>query len=254
MPLTVLVTRPQAQAEDWVARLRVKGIDARALPLLAIEPATDTLAMHAAWRAIDTVDLAMFVSPNAVQGFFDARPDGATWPTILRAAATGPGSVQALVDAGVARERCVAPAHAPFDSAALWAMLRHEPWPGRRALVVRGDGGRDEFAQALRDAGAQVSFVQAYLRQPPRWRDAERALAAEALARPQAHVWLLSSAEGASHLALLLPGAAWHGSTAIASHARIAETARRAGFGRVVAASPTLESVVSALGQLEAAS
>jgi uroporphyrinogen-III synthase len=210
--------------------------------------------MQTAWREIGALDLAMFVSPNAVQGFFDTRPDGATWPTTLRAAATGPGSVQALVDAGVPHEHCVAPAHAPFDSAALWALLRDEPWAGRRALIVRGDGGRDEFAQALRNAGARVSFVQAYLRQPPRWHDAERALAQVALARPQAHVWLLSSAEGVSHLATLLPDADWRGSTAIASHERIAEAARRAGFGHVVAASPTLEAVVTALGRLEAAS
>jgi len=254
MSLTVLVTRPATQADGWVDRLRECGIDARALPLLAIDPVADTTALQSTWHQLEALDLVMFVSPNAVHGFFNARPPGATWPPALRAAATGPGSVQALSTAGVPQGRCVAPTQAPFDSSALWARLRDEGWSGRRVLVVRGDGGRDEFAQALRDAGATVTFVQAYARQLPHWNDAERTLAQAALERPKAHAWLLSSAEAVAHLPTLLPGTDWQRSAAVASHARIADAARRIGFGRVEPASPTVEAIVAALQRLEAGS
>jgi uroporphyrinogen-III synthase len=244
---TVLVTRPAAQAADWVGRLRAAGLDARALPLIAIEPAADATALHAAWRELPVYALVMFVSPNAVAGFFGARPTGARWPEALRAGATGPGTVDALVAAGVARERCVAPTAPPYDSTALWQRLAGEAWAGRPVMIVRGDGGRDEFAESLRAAGAAVRFVAAYRRSAPAWSAGERALAAAALAAPQSHVWLLSSGEAVGHLAGLLPGADWQASRALASHARIAARARDAGFGQVREVPPTLEAIIAAL-------
>jgi uroporphyrinogen-III synthase len=244
---TVLVTRPAAQAADWVDRLRTAGLDAQALPLIAIEPAADDTALQAAWRELPVYALVMFVSPNAVAGFFGARPAGARWPEALRAGATGPGTVEALVAAGVARARCIAPTAPPYDSAALWQRLAGEAWVGRPVLIVRGDGGRDEFADAMRAAGAAVRFVAAYRRTAPAWSAGERALAAAALAAPQSHVWLLSSGEAVGQLARLLPGADWRASRALASHARIAARAREAGFGHVREAPPTLEAIVTAL-------
>ena len=247
MATTALVTRPAAQAGAWVERLRAAGFPARALPLLAIDPVADPSALRSAWTSLGDCALAMFVSPNAVQGFFAARPPRASWPAALRAAAVGPGTVQALVAAGVPAARCVAPQAPPFDSGQLWTLLQDESWRGRRVLIVRGDGGRDEFAQALRGAGAEVAFVQAYARARPRWHPEEAALAARALETPGEFVWLLSSAEAAGHLPALLPGADWSRAIAIASHPRIAAAARHLGFGRVMEAAPTTPAIVDAL-------
>jgi uroporphyrinogen-III synthase len=132
-------------------------------------------------------------------------------------------------------------------------LLDADDWHGRSALIVRGDGGRDEFAHALRGSGAAVEFVSAYRRAPPRWTEDELRLAREALAAPASHLWLLSSAEAIGHLATLLPGAQWQGALALATHPRIAERARAAGFGRVVEASPTLDAVVIAVTSLRPA-
>jgi uroporphyrinogen-III synthase len=250
MPRTVLVTRPAAQAPAWVDRLRARGLDARALPLIAIEPVADTTALRDAWHLLPQRDLAMFVSSNAVEGFFAARPQARSWPRGLRAAATGPGTVEALVAAGVPAAQCVAPRAAPYDSSALWSELQGESWAGRSALIVRGDGGRDEFAQALRAAGAKVAFAQAYSRQAPQWSAEEAALAQAAVDAPQQHVWLLSSAEAIDHLVALLPGRDWRAGRAVASHPRIAQRARRAGFGQVLEAPPLLDAVVAALGAM----
>jgi uroporphyrinogen-III synthase len=251
MALNVLVTRPITQATDWVQRLRRHGVDAHALPLLAILPKTDDPDVRAAWSAVSSFDLVMFVSPNAVLAFFAARPTMATWPAELRAAATGQGSVRALVDAGVPASACVAPTQAPFDSAGLWALLKGEEWKGRRALIVRGDGGRDEFARALQGAGALVSFIQCYRRVAPNWSTSERATAAAARIAPAEHVWLMSSAEAMAHLATLMPATDWSRATALATHPRIADAARQLGFGRVVESSPQIDDVLASLHYLQ---
>ena len=257
MPLCLLVTRPQPQADAWVERLRADGIDAQALPLLEISAVVDLSALHTAWHDLPRYALAMFVSPNAVSHFFAARPaelSAQGWPPGTRAAATGPGTLQALQMAGVPAALCVAPpADAPrFDSAALWELLRGESWSGREVLVLRGDGGRDEFAIDLRAAGAAVHFTQAYHRGPAQPNAIERVRLERAIAEPESHLWWLSSAEAVGYLPQLAAGADWSASQALASHPRIAERARELGFGRVFEASPTLDAVRASLAQIDA--
>jgi len=257
MTLRLLVTRPQPQADAWVERLRGAGIDAIALPLLTIDAVVDLDELHTAWRELPRYALVMFVSPNAVSHFFAARPAelaAAGWPPGVRAGATGPGTVQALRLAGVPSALCVAPrADAEqFDSAALWAQLQAEPWAGREVLVLRGDGGRDEFAAHLRSAGAAVHFTQAYRRGPARPTAADQACLARAIAEPASHLWWLSSSEALGYLPLLAPQADWRSAQALASHPRIAASARELGFGQVFEAAPTLDAVRAALSRIEA--
>jgi len=256
MALRLLVTRPQPQADAWVARLRALGIDAQALPLLAIDAVVDLSELHAAWHDLPRYALVMFVSPNAVTHFFAARPAliaAQGWPPGTRAGATGPGTLQALLMAGVPPAQCVAPPAdaTQFDSAALWTQLRGEPWAGHEVLVLRGNGGRDEFATLLRSAGAAVHFTQAYQRGTPRPTAAERGLLDDALAKPASHLWWLSSAEAVGCLQQLAPAADWQRALALASHPRIAQRARTLGFGRVFEAPPTLEAVQAALLGIE---
>jgi uroporphyrinogen-III synthase len=80
-PPLVLVTRPQPQADEWVARLQALGVPAVALPLMGIAAPADAAPVHAAWQSIaqpglagETLALVMFVSPNAVDRFFALRP------------------------------------------------------------------------------------------------------------------------------------------------------------------------------------
>lgn len=247
-----LVTRPRAQAEPWCERLQALGVPAKVLPLIDIAPAADPeglrrwFASLAGGPAAPAASLVMFVSPNAAQCLVDVLPAGWAWPAGLLAGATGPGTAAVLRRAGVPEAAIVQPTAdaAQFDSEALWALLAPRlEWTGRRVAIVRGDGGRDWLATQLRQAGAQVEFVQAYARQAPQWGGAERALLADALARPSAYAWLLSSSEAVDHLAALVPGGDWASALALASHPRIAERAERLGFGRVLPVRPAAEEV-----------
>jgi len=202
----------------------------------------------AAVAASTAQPLLVFVSPNAVHGFFEAAGAPA-WPREAWAAATGPGSVGALRERGVPDDRIVAPdaAAAQFDSEALWSRIAAWPWAGRPAWIVRGNGGRDWLADQLRAAGAEVHVVQSYARAAPSLTADERALLDAALAEPARWIWMFSSSEAIANLEALAPGAVWHCGRALASHPRIAERARALGFGDVGIVAPSPAAVAAAL-------
>ena len=254
--MRVLVTRPAAQAAEWVTAMRGAGIDALSLPLIGIEPAGSTAAINAAWQGLAQRRLAMFVSPNAAQQFMLHRPAAMRWPVGVLAASPGPGTTRALVDAGVPAARIVEPAaDAPqFDSEALWAQLAARDWNGADVLIVRGDGGREGFADTLRAHGATVTYLQAYRRVAPSFDAAAATLLATAMAHPALHLWFFSSSEAVANLdnavadVMARPAAArWSQARALASHPRIAERALQLGFGHVARARPTLAGVVACI-------
>ena len=250
--MRLLVTRPQPQAAEWVVRLRARGIDALALPLIEIAGPAEPGAVAAAWSGLGGFDLAIFVSPNAAARFFDARPAGLDWPAGTLAAAPGPGTARALEGLGIAPNAIAEPpSDSPqFDSDALWPVLAaRRDWRGARVLVVRGDGGRDALGAQLRSHGAQVGHVAAYRRLAPSFDAAALAVLDAALTDPARHAWLFSSAQAIAHLAAARPQAAASGAfaTALATHPRIAERAREAGFRTVFESAPTLAAVVGCL-------
>ncbi len=245
--MRVLVTRPTAQANEWVQQLRAVGLQAEALPLIDIGTADDAQAVAAAWAGLPGQAMVVFVSPNAAEHFFAAKPSGATWPTTVLAASPGPGTTKVLRSLGVSFIAEPAADAPQFDSEALWQQLSARAWAGQRVLVVRGTSGRDWLADRLRERGAELSFVAAYVRTAPRWEPDQQALLRDALAQPGQHLWFFSSSEAIDHLQALAPQAGWGGALAVATHPRIAERARALGIGRVVEARPAFEAVVACI-------
>lgn len=254
--MQIVITRPAEQAHDWVRRLHAEGVRAVALPLIGIEPVDDPEPLRLAWQQLPGKALAMFVSANAVQHFFALRPPDQPWPDGVLAGCTGPGTAVALEQAGVpARWRVAPAAEGPFDSEGLWAQLAARDWAGRRALVVRGEAGRDWLADRLQAAGAEVSFLAAYRRVGPRLDAAEaQAVLATAAAQPQQMVWHFSSSEAAGNLRQLgsrsgpdatVNAPDWSCSVALATHPRIAEAVRQLGFARVEPLDVGLDAVVA---------
>ena len=254
---TLIVTRPAAQAEGWLRELQALGVSACALPLIDIAALADASALAALRQAAADPSpwrLVMFVSANAVQHFFAARPAAAAWPAGTLAGATGPGTVAALQAAGVPAAQIEAPAAgaARLDTEALWQRLQRHDWAGRRALVVRGEDGRDWLAEALQRAGAQVQFLAGYRRALPVWDAAAQALLAQAQAAPARWLWHFSSSEAVRNLQALVPGLAWQAAAALATHERIAQAARAAGFGEVRTIAPGVAAAVAALHAFDA--
>ena len=261
----LLVTRPEPQASTWAQALRQAGVNAQALPLIAITAAPHPEAVSQLWRDLPQVRALMFVSPAAVEGFFQLRPPGAAWPGSTLATAPGPGTANALrqlgAPAGLQPEQVVSPqADAEqFDSEALWPLLAPLDWSGQRVSIVSGGDasgaqGRTWLTERWREAGATVNTVQTYLRGPGNWTPAQQALAHEALTQDES-CWLLSSSQALDFLLdHHLPGleeAAWQPHSAsrlrvLCTHPRIAQHAEQRGIGHIDRCAPTLASVVQA--------
>lgn len=252
MAVTLLVTRPRAQAAAWVKALVDAGVPALALPLIEVAPAADSTAVAVAWHDLATLQFVMFVSANAVQQFFAARPPGLSWPPLLSAGATGPGTAQALAAAGLAATQIEQPAPEAerYDAEALWARIASRDWAEAQVLVVRGEDGRDWLAERWRERGARVRFLVAYRRLAPHWSAQEEAACEQALARPADHLWLFTSSEGIGFLRSARPTADWQASAAMATHARIAQAATGIGFGRVIEVKPSVASIVEGVARL----
>lgn len=248
----LIVTRPRDQAAEWVRALGGSGLQAEALPLIEIGPAPDPAAVQRSWLQLPDLHFVMFVSANAVAQFFALRPPGADWPAGLSAGSTGQGTTSVLRARGVPQALIEQPAPGePSESEALWRQIAHRTWSGRGVLVVRGEDGRDWLSAQFQNAGANVSFLAAYTRQPPKLTPEQHRLLQQALAAPEAYLWLFSSSEAVRHLRSLAPGADWSRSRAVATHPRIASAAREAGFAQVLVSEPRMEAIRLCCARLE---
>lgn len=283
--IRVIVTRPERESRHWVEQLQRAGFAAEALPLIEIGPAAnpaDVQALQHAWQTLGAYAACLFVSGNAVSYFFKqnkapaqvntaqtaiksiATEAGRVLPAGLRFMAPGPGTAAALRATGVPAAQIDGPAAdaQQFDSQALWQAVGARDWRGCRVLIVRGQsiaGGKDEATETAatpgRDwiaaqwtaAGAAVDFLRVYLRRVPQPGPAQRQLARSASV--DGSVWLLSSSEAVHNLASL--GAIdVGGARALATHPRIAEAARAAGWGVVMESRPQLEDITRALDEM----
>ena len=249
----VWVTRPAADAAAWIQGLNESGLDAQSLPLMAIGPAPDVQPLQTAWQSLVQYQAVMFVSANAVRYFFQARPQPlAPWGD-ARVWVTGQGSRAALLALGVPAQTIDAPAaDAPqWDSEALWGVVAAQVQSSHKVLIVRGAdaqgqvAGRDWLSTQLQARGVQVDQVAAYQRQTPVFSEAQRLAAAQAAS--DGSVWLFSSSEAIGHLQRALPNQDWSQALAVATHPRIAQHARQAGWGFVAIAQPSLEAVATSI-------
>jgi uroporphyrinogen-III synthase len=220
----VIVTRPARQAGGFAQKLAALGATTVIFPTIAILPPEDSAALERVHGALATFDLAFFVSANAVEY---GVPHGERWPAQLPAYAPGHATAAALAAVGVADVR--APA-TTMDSEGLLALPELADVRGRRAVIFRGDGGRELLGDALRARGADVTYVACYRRAAPGG-GAEGLLAAVREGRANAltvtssegldNLWAMLDAQGRALLARL---------PTFAPHPRIAAHARALGF------------------------
>ena len=229
----VVVTRPEAQADSLCAAITAQGGMPVRFPVLAIGPAADRSELERCIGGLDAYDLAFFVSPNAVRYALDAVLARRGWPPRLKVATVGRGSERALNAFGFCE--VIAPQDG-FDSEAVLALpsFRAEAVAGRRVLIFRGDGGRDLLGETLRERGAAVDYVTCYRRYRP---DLNPSPLLELARDGRLDAITLTSSEGVDNLVAMLgtEGMTRLGAIPLfASHPRIAERARAAGFTRVI--------------------
>ena len=246
----IVVTRPAGQNERLAAMIRAEGGEPIVFPVLEILDLEDTRALVAAADRLDEYDLAVFISPNAVDKAMNVIGARREWPQGLRAATIGRASEKALARYGVTN--VIAPS-GRFDSEALLALPQLADPRGWRVVVFRGDGGRELLGDTLRERGATVDYIECYRRARPN-ADVEPML--KRWGRGEIDAVTVSSSEGLRNLYDMLGklGQAWLKRTPLlAPHARIVENARALGCERVIETGPAdeglCEGLVAFLGQ-----
>ena len=201
----VLVTRAADQAEPLLAALRAAGAEARAVPMIRIEPAGDPEAVAHALAELDGYDAVLFASANAVREL--ARRAAALGVPLAgrrpRVVCVGPATARAAWDAGL---RVDAVPEERFDADGLFAALAALlPVAGGRFLLPRAAGGRERLADLLREAGAHATSLPLYRSLPP---ELDPAPLRAALAAGEFDTLTFASPSAVRHFTALLDGPA----------------------------------------------
>lgn len=226
---TIWLTRPEGQGAQLKAALMQLGAQVQLLPLLVIRPLQASQADCQKLIDLDRYDLVFFVSTNAATLGLDAI---AQWwpqyPVGIRNFAVGPGTAAVLEQRGLSAsyptER--------MSSEALLALPDLQDIAGKKALIVRGAGGREIIAEGLRARGALVDYAELYERALPSY----SAAALQGLAQSAAPTAvMISSADALDNLkTLFAPAVAgWARLPLVVSSTRLAEHAAALGFQRI---------------------
>lgn len=160
----VLVTRPEHQADNLCQLLESHSARCIRFPALAIGAPTDNSSLNHIIQHLDDYDLAIFISPNAVEKAITAITNLRELPETLHLAAVGRASAKALDKAGYAPD--IFP-KTRFNSEALLEMPQLQNVAGKRIVIFRGEGGRELLAETLKQRGAEVDYADCYRRVKP---------------------------------------------------------------------------------------
>lgn len=239
--LHVVVTRPAEQGDVLVQGLREQGALVAAIPLLAIEPLAEPQRQARITAQLDCLsagDIAIFISQNAASQLLQAlaRRQRA-WPAGVDAYAVGSATAALLRANGM-----LVTSPARMDSEGLLALPGLQQVAGRHCLIIRGEGGRETLAGALRERGAVVEYCELYRRTLPT--DAARAWAGwlgQLANRPA--LLCINSTETLKHLLTVDNlAAARDNLTLLVPGDRVARAAVAAGFARVLTARDATDS------------
>ncbi len=159
---TIVITRPMGQArqlsEALQANLASSGMTKEfspkiiSLPLLTIVPKEDSGLTQEITQALQSADLAIFVSPNAIE--CTMRLIEQSWQELAHSpipiGVMGGSSMVALKNYGIGIEGLPTTVILPqdkahWDSEGLWLELQklQWDWTAKTVLIFKGEGGRD---------------------------------------------------------------------------------------------------------------
>ncbi|BDH47640.1 uroporphyrinogen-III synthase [Salmonella enterica subsp. enterica serovar Choleraesuis] len=162
--MNILVTRPSPAGEQLVSRLQRLGREAWSLPLIDFSPGRELPQLANKLAALRPGDIGLVLSQHAVEwAAATLGQQGNIWPSEVQWFAIGRTTALAFHQAsGLAvnypRDREI--------SEVLLQLPELQNITGKRALILRGNGGRELIGDTLSARGAQVEFCECYQRTP----------------------------------------------------------------------------------------
>ncbi len=238
-PLTgihILVTRPAHQAAYLADKIRTMGGNPVLFPVLEITDITDNSPLLELINRLEQFDLAIFVSPNAVNKAMHWIDMKRMLPPNLRIATVGKSSADALKRYGV--KEVLTPI-GRSDSEALLEKEELQYMNGKQVVIFRGNDGRNLLGDTLIKRGAAVEYAECYHRSKPNV-DTTSLLAA--WSQHKLNAITITSSEGLHNFIAIIgkSGQKLLPMTPLfTTHERIAQTARSLGFEHVITTTDT---------------
>jgi uroporphyrinogen-III synthase len=223
---TIWLTRPEGQGAELRMALEKLGARVKLMPLLVIKALSLSPAARQKLIDLDRYDLVFFVSTNAATLGMDAITQWwPQYPVGIHNFAVGPGTAAVLERHGLS----VSYPTERMSSEALLALPNLQNIAGKKALIVRGAGGREIIAEGLRARGANVDYAELYERAVPEYAPE---LLQELVRSATPTAVVISSAEALDNLKTLFASAIprWEQLPLVVSSERLAEHAAALGF------------------------
>jgi uroporphyrinogen-III synthase len=216
--ITVLVTRPQHQAQNLTNLIQKYAGTVLLLPTLHIQTLQPDLS-----STPKIVDKMIFVSANAVTSMLPYLSQF----EIASFVAIGAKTAQTLAQYDL---NPIIAAAAPYDSETLLQHSQLQNVAKQQIIIVRGLGGRELLATTLQQRQANVCYINVYMRTKPD-------INIDWLQTKHIDIILVSSAQGVENLFAMLENQAWvYNTPIIAMSARVTEVARQYSQAKVYTA------------------
>lgn len=163
--LSILVTRPAQQATHLVNKIKEMGGNPVLFPVLEISATKNPQSLLRAIDHLDEFDLAIFVSPNAVDKVMHLIQAKRILPPNLKIAVVGEGSANKLRQYGV--NEIIVPT-IRNDSEALLEMAELQQVQNKHIVIFRGNDGRRLLGDTLIQRGARLEYIECYRRGKPK--------------------------------------------------------------------------------------
>ncbi len=161
--VNVLVTRPRHQADNLCQLIEQQGWNAIRFPTLQIV-AVDKPAIKQQLTTLSQYDWLIFISANAVNFALSAN-NGKIEPFLdCYIAAVGKATEKTLKTAGLLVQLIP---DTQFNTEGLLETAEMHNVNTKSCLIIRGQGGRETLANSLRDRGAEVDYMEVYIREKP---------------------------------------------------------------------------------------
>lgn len=247
--VSVLITRPQAQAVSWRNAVEQQGWQAVCFPTLAIKPLPLTPQDRDMVLNLDRYNGVIVISGNAAElGLAVLSDYWPQWPIRQDWYAVGPATAEAL------RHWHLQPqVPGQHDSDGLLGLAGLRDVTEKKFLILKGKGGRETLRQKLLAGGARVDELVLYERCIPE-SSLEPLLAWLAESADKRYI-TISSGDGLKNLLVLAgeQGERLKRLPLVVVSERLAEYARQQGFASVlVAPGASAEAVIAAIKQDEA--
>lgn len=244
----IVLTQPLPRIKDLADSLVRRGHDVLSLPFLRIEPRSIANLS----QRLQQFDYVIAVSPAAIEVLSESL--AGNWPVPgPRLGLIGPGSLGTLSSSGLrlSAAQIFHPSVPPYDANSLIGMTELRFPDHKAVLVVRGEGGKEEWIETLRARGARVDVLALYDRVAVEPASADR-VRLEAWLQSDTQIYCALTQTAALQALCKLPqsrglvGAGGRG-VALAIHERIAKEAQSAGFNDVRLIEPGESAIVAAI-------